>query len=159
MAGKQLYYEDVKAGAEIPQVFKRLTLPIMMRWCAAAELFRRDHWDRYYAKNNDKLPDAVLSSGFKQAVLYQLLQDWVGDGGWVWKMTHQDRVMIHPGDDLTGWGAVTDKRVKNGLGYVELEIGLKKPDGVNGVIGWATVVLPLKGGRAVPYPFQPESAD
>ena len=63
--------------------------------------------------------------------------------------------MVYPGETLTGWGKVTNKFVKDGLGYVELEIGLKKPDGANSVPGSAIVVFPLKGGRLVPYPFRP----
>ena len=155
MTKKQLYYEDIEVGMEIPEIVKAVTIPIMMRWCAACELWRRDHWDRDYAINCDKLPDAVLSSGFKQAFLYQLLQDWVKDEGWVWKMTHQDRGMVYPWGSLTGWGKVTNKYVKDGLGYVELQIGLRNQDGMGVVPGSATVVFPMKGGRPVPYPFKP----
>ena len=59
-----------------------------------------------------------------------------------------------PGDCLTGWGRVTAARVVDGLGYVELETGLRKADGVEAVTGTGTVVLPLRGGRPVPYPFR-----
>ncbi len=155
MTKKQIYYEDIGVGMEIPQIAKSVTVPIMMRWCAAIEVWRRDHWDRDYAINHDKLPDAVLSSGFKQACLYQLLQDWARDEGWVWKVMRQDRGMVHPGELLTGWGKVTSKYVKDGLGYVELQIGLMKRDGTNVAPGSATVVFPLKDGRPVPYPFKP----
>ena len=58
-----------------------------------------------------------------------------------------------PGDTLTGWGRVTATRVAHGLGYVDLDTGFRKPDGVDAVTGTGTIVLPLRGGRPVPYPF------
>jgi hypothetical protein len=48
---------------------------------------------------------------------------------------------------------VTGTSEKDGLGYVELEIGLRNSRGQDSTKGTATVVLPKKNGRAVPYPF------
>ena len=56
---------------------------------------------------------------------------------------------------MTFFGRVTNKEVKNGLGYLELDIGLRMQDGTVPIPGNATVVLPLKNGRPVPYPFKP----
>ena len=40
-------------------------------------------------------------------------------------------------------------------GFIELEIGMKTQDGIESMPGTATVVLPLKDGPAIPYPFVP----
>jgi len=61
---------------------------------------------------------------------------------------------VQPGDVLTFIGRVTSKEVKNGLGYLELNIGLRKQDGSVPIPGNATVVLPLLNGRPVPHPFK-----
>jgi hypothetical protein len=60
-----------------------------------------------------------------------------------------------PGDLITAWGKVTGKSEKDGLGYVELDIGLKNSRGIESTKGTATVVLPKRGGKKVPYPFVP----
>ena len=38
---------------------------------------------------------------------------------------------------------------------MELEIGMKNQEGVESMPGRATVVLPIRGGRPIPYPFVP----
>jgi hypothetical protein len=62
-------------------------------------------------------------------------------------------MMVHPGDVMTFYGVVTDKRETDGLGYLDLDVGIRIRDGVDAVPGNATVVLPLRDGRPVPYPF------
>jgi acyl dehydratase len=63
--------------------------------------------------------------------------------------------MLVPGDILIVWGKVIKKYAKGGMGFVELEIGMKNQDGIESMPGTATVVLPLRGGRPIPYPFVP----
>ena len=149
-----LYYEDVKAGDEVPSQSVDLTIPVMMRWCAAAEIFRPDHYDYQFAVNVLGLPQPVGSGWWTQARLFKLLHDWVGDSGWVLRIRHEIRSHIFP-HILTFSGKVTGKSVKDGLGYVDVDIAVRQDDGVVPVSGNATVVLPLRGGRPVPYPFEP----
>ena len=61
--------------------------------------------------------------------------------------------MLVPGDILILWGIVTGKYEKAGMGFVELQIGMKNQDGVESMPGTATAVLPLRGGKPIPYPF------
>ena len=53
------------------------------------------------------------------------------------------------------WGRVTSKYEKGQMGFVELEIGMKTHDGIESMPGTATVVLPLRDGPDIPYPFVP----
>jgi acyl dehydratase len=149
-----LYYEDVKVGDEVPSQSVDLTIPVMMRWCAAAEIFRPDHYDYQFAVNVLGLPQPVGSGWWTQGRLFKLLHDWVGDTGWVLRIRHEIRSHIFP-QILTFSGTVTGKSVKDGLGYVDVDIAVRQNDGVVPVPGNATVVLPLRGGRPVPYPFEP----
>ena len=63
--------------------------------------------------------------------------------------------MLVPGDVLIMWGRVIEKSVKSQMGLIELEIGMKTHDGVESMPGTATVVLPLRDGPPIPYPFIP----
>lgn len=159
MAGEQVYFDDVEVGQAIPQVVKGPMTPAhIMRWSAAMENWHRIHYDKIYAVEHDKLPDILINGSWKQHVLMQLVKDWVGLGGWAWKVGFQYRDMDLPGDVITAWGKVTGKSEKDGLGFVELEVGLKNSRGVESTKGTATVVFPKRGGPAVPYPFVPPGA-
>jgi acyl dehydratase len=70
-------------------------------------------------------------------------------------VSFQHRAMIVPGDTLTVWAKVTNKYEKDGLGYVEMDCGIRLHYGAESCPGKATIVLPIKGGKAIPYPFVP----
>ncbi|MGV6874841.1 acyl dehydratase [Pseudochelatococcus sp. B33] len=156
MANPQVYFDDVEIGMNIPELSKGpMTPPHIMRWSAAMENWHRIHYDLTYAREHDKLPDVLVNGSWKQHVLAQVLKDWAGEGGWPWKIGFQYRDMDIPGDLITAWGKVTGKSEKDGLGYVDLDIGLKNSRGIESTKGTAVVVLPKRGGRKVPYPFVP----
>ena len=71
----------------------------------------------------------------------------------MWKVSHQLRENLLPHHVFTFTGKVTGKSVKDGLGYVDLDIALSQEDGTALSPGRATVVVPLRGGKPVPYPF------
>jgi len=154
VSGQQVYYDEVQVGQEIPPVFKGpMTTAHIMRWSASMENWHRIHYDKVYAMEHDKLPNVVVNGSWKQHILMQLVKDWAGLQGWAWKVAFQYRDMDLPGDLITVWGKVTKKYEQRGLGYVELEIGLKNSRDVESTKGTAVVVLPKRGGPPVPYPF------
>ena len=61
--------------------------------------------------------------------------------------------MIVPGDTITCRATVTGKSEKDGLGLFGLDVGMRLQTGVETCPGTATIVLPIRGGRPVPYPF------
>jgi acyl dehydratase len=151
-----LCFDDVTVGQDIPTVVKGpMSTAHIMRWSSAMENWHRIHYDWKYATGHDKLPDVVVNGSWKQHVLMQLLNDWVGESGWLWKIRFQFRGMNVSGDRLTAWGKVVGKDDAGDYGVVRLEIGLKTDAGVDGTPGTASVVLPRRGGPAVPYPFDP----
>jgi acyl dehydratase len=153
--GATPWFDDVEVGQEIPTIRLPLTVPVMVRWCAAIEIWRRDHYDLEYARTQAGLPNIVGSGAWTHACLHSLLSRWAGPDGWVFKVSQRVQSMMLPGDTLTGWGRVTARRESDGLGYVDLALGMKKDDGGEAVTGAGVVVLPLRGGRPVPYPFRP----
>ena len=149
-------FEDVSAGQEIPNLVKGpMSTAHLVRWCAAMENWHLIHYDWKYATQIDKLPDVMVNGTWKQNVMIQLLTDWVGESGWLWKINFQFRGMNVPGDLLTAWGRVAAVETRGDYGTVRLEIGLRNQTGAERTPGSATVVLPRRGGPAVPYPFNP----
>lgn len=156
MGRKQVYYNDVAVGAELDPVIKGpLSTMHIMRWSAAIENWHRIHYDKPFAVEHDKLPDVVVNGSWKQHVLFQLMKDWVGIDGWVWKIKFQFRDTDLPGDTLTAKGKVTNKYVKDGCGFVECAIWLENQRSIRSTSGEAVAVLPLKSGEPVAYPFYP----
>ena len=151
----QTYYNDVYEGMELPKYMYKPTPTHLFRWSAAIENFHRIHYDLDFGLNHDKNPSILVHGSWKQSVVPQYLKDFTLPNGWPWKARFEHRAMLVPGDILIMWGKVTGKQEKDGMGMVDLEIGMKTQDGIESMPGTATVVLPLRGGRAIPYPFVP----
>lgn len=151
-----MVFEDISAGADIPTIEKGpMSVGHIVRWSAAMENWHRIHFDHRYATEHDGLPDVLVNGSWKQHALAQLLTDWVGEDGWVWRLKFEYRGMNVPGDTLTAWGRVSGTERAGDYGLVHLLIGLKDQNGVESSPGEATVVLPLRNGPPVPYPFDP----
>jgi acyl dehydratase len=148
--------EEIDVGHEIPAIAKGpLSTAHVVRWSAAMENWAPIHYDWRYATQHDKLPDVLVNGSWKQHVMVQALTDWLGETGWLWKMSFQYRGMTIPGDTVTAWGRVTGKSQRANWGVVDLAIGLRDQKGVETSPGTASVVVPLRNGPKVPYPFDP----
>jgi acyl dehydratase len=149
-------YEDVAVGTELPSLVKGpLRTMHLMRWSAAMENWHRIHYDREFAVGHDKLPDLLVNGSFKQQFIVQLLKDWAGAEGWVWKVGFQFRAMNLVGETLRVWGRVAGKRELPAYGLVDIELGIVNEHGTESTPGTAVVALPYSQGPAVPYPFVP----
>lgn len=150
----QLFFEDVEPGQAVPGLEKGpLTTAHLMRWSAAMENWHKIHYDKPFAIEHDKLPGLLINGSLKQQFLMQLLKDWVGPGGWVWKVSFQFRAMNVVGEKLQMWGRVLDKQDGSDYGLVTLELGIVNDNGTESTPGKATVALPYRNGKPVPYPF------
>lgn len=154
--GGPRYFEDVEVGTTLPVLQKGpLTSAHLMRWSAAMENWHKIHYDKPFAVEHDKLPGLLVNGTFKQQFLVQLLTDWVGPAGWVWKVSFQFRAMNQVGETLSVWGKVIDKRDGPGYGLVDIDLGITNDEGKESTPGKATIALPHRGGKPVPYPFVP----
>ena len=149
----QTYYEDVNVGDELPKYVYAQTPTHLFRWSAAIENFHRIHYDLDFGMNHDKNPSILVHGSWKQSVVPQYLKDFTLPKGWPWKASFEHRAMLVPGDTLIVWAIVTSKYEKGGMGFIEMDLGMKTQDGVESMPGNATVVLPLKDGIDIPYPF------
>ncbi len=155
----QLYFEDVTEGQELPLLEKGPLGPIhLFRWSAAMENWHRIHYDRQFAIEHDKLQDLLINGSLKQQFLVQLVKDWAGRNGWVWKVGFQFRAMNFVGEKLSVWGRVKSTSRTPGFGLAVIEIGILNGDGKESTPGEATVALPYRDGPSIPYPFIPPAS-
>jgi len=154
----QVFFEDVAVSDAIP-VLRRgpISVAHIMRWSAASENWHRIHYDHKFATGHDGLPDVMVNGSWKQNMMIQLLNDWVGETGWLWTINFQFRAMNVPGETLTAWGTVTGKSDVGEYGLVDLKVGLTNDDGVESTPGGAKVALAKKNGPAIRRPFNTRS--
>ena len=57
--------------------------------------------------------------------MIQLLTDWVGESGWLWKISFQFRGMNVPGELLTAWGRITAKEMRGIMVWCGSKSGLR----------------------------------
>lgn len=151
-----LVFEDLAVGdATTDLVRGPITTSHLMRWSAAIENWHRIHYDLPFATEHDKLPGLPINGTWKQHFLVQMMRQWLGPTGWLWKIDFSFRKLDVAGSTLTAWGKVTDLTIRDGYGYVTCEIGIRNEKGEQSTPGTAIGVLPLKGGAPVPYPFVP----
>lgn len=151
---QQIYWDDVSVGDELPtRRIGPLSPAHLFRWSAAIENWHRIHYDAEFATSHERLPGIVVQGSWKQSAIPQYLKDWCLPDGWVWRVKFQHRRMILAWDTVTLWGRVTGKERRDGLGIVNIELGMKTGDGQESCPGDATVILPIRGGVSIPYPF------
>ncbi len=149
-----LVFEDLAIGDETTELVRGpITTSHLMRWSAAIENWHRIHYDLPFATEHDKLPGLPINGTWKQHLLVQMMRQWLGPTGWLWKIDFSFRKVDVAGSTLTAWGKVIDLSVRDGFGYVTCEIGIRNEQGEQSTPGTAIGVLPLKGGSALPYPF------
>lgn len=145
-------FSSIQVGHELPDFSHGpLTNVHIMRWSAAIENWHRIHYDYPFATEHDGLPGLMINGSWKQHFVLQMLREWAGPDAWVAKVSFQFRAMDVANATLTAWGKVTDTEVRDGLGYVDVELGIRDEDGKESTPGAATVVFPVD--RPVPYPY------
>lgn len=156
---QQLYYDDVAIGEELPRYINKFNMMHFQRWQITMENIDRLHYDYPYSINRQKVPGVLFNGTWRMSILAGWLKNWVLPGGWPWKARWRVREMVVPDQVTIVWGRVVGKYEKAGLGMVEVEFGIMDQDGSEGCPGSATLVLPIRGGRPVPYPFVPPAED
>jgi acyl dehydratase len=152
---KQLYFDDVTVGMELPKYVRKRSVVEFMRYSGVTGNTHRLHYDYPHSHNRDKLPGVLFGGQHRRSIITSWLKNWTLPDGWLWKLRWQVREMVVAGEVTILWGNVTGKRVVDGVGLVDLEFGIRTQDDVESNPGSATVALPVRGGRPVPYPFTP----
>ena len=140
---KQLTYEDIKEGMEIPSLVKETSTRMSAEWAGASGDYDPIHYDTDYARKR-RFPDAVVNGRLKVAWLIQMMISWIGDEGKLKKIGCQHRGMDIIGDPVKVKGVVTKKYVENGEHLVDCDIWTENPKGEKTAPGKATVALPSR---------------
>lgn len=139
---RQVRYEDVEVGEEIPRYHLWFNYQRIVMSVAADRMWGSIHHNREIARQSG-LNDIILNSRGYEMIFEITLRRWMGLDGRIRKMGPYRLVKnSHPGDTLTGRGRVVAKEVKDGEGLVHLEIGIDNPRGEAGR-GSVTVSLPF----------------
>ena len=153
-----MHYESVNVGDMLGPLAKgSLTSAHLMRWSAAMENWHKIHYDKPFAMEHDKLSGILVNGTLKQQFVMQLLREWAGDNGWVWKVSFQFRAMNFENETLSMWGRVAAKRESESYGLVEVELGILNEQEKESTPGTAVIALPYRDGGPVPYPFVPST--
>jgi acyl dehydratase len=140
---KQLYYQEIKVGSEIPPLTKRPSACQLIMWAGASGDLNPIHWDDGYARQRG-LPGIVVHGQLAGCFLGQMVTDWMGPQGRLKKLTINYRGLNLPNDVLTCSGVVTRKYLENGYCYVVAKLAAENSKGEQTVGGTTTVVLPLR---------------
>ena len=143
---KQIYFEDVEIGSEIPPLEKDPTTQQLVKYAGASGDFYQIHYDKDFALAN-KLPGVILHGALKNGFLGQLMTDFAGEYGWLQKLSVQYRGMDQPGSKITARGKVVKKLVEGRRHLIECDIWLENAKGEKTTPGSATVVLPSREHR------------
>jgi hypothetical protein len=155
---KQLYWEDVKEGDEIPPLHKIATTQVLVKWACATGEFGPLHYDYVWAKSKG-FEGPIVHGQLKKAWLVQLIIDWIGEEGFLKKFSCSFRGVDYPrvmksitepeeGEILLCKGRVARKKIEDDepdhdqLHLVECEIWVENEKGEKTTTGNATVVLP-----------------
>jgi len=97
---------------------------------------QRLHWEREWA-NELGIPVSYDYGGLREAFLTNIVTNWMGDEGWLWRMSCEHRKFVYTGDTYWIRGRVKDKAMTERGGEVCLEIWVQNQ--------WGTIVSPGSG--------------
>ena len=135
---KNLHFEDIKEGMEIPTIKKNPTTQQLVKYAGASGDFYQIHYDMEYAKNNG-LPGVILHGALKNAFLGQLITDWIGTSGKLKMLEVQYKGMDLPGTPVYAKGIVSKIIDENNI---NCDLWLETENGDKTTIGKATIQLP-----------------
>lgn len=107
------------------------------------DTIQRLHWEKERA-NELGIPLPYDYGALRETFLTNLITNWMGDNGWLWKLSCQHRVFCYMGDTYWVKGEVTDKRVEDGHHVVDLKVWVENQWGVTTTPGNAVVILPTR---------------
>jgi acyl dehydratase len=137
---------DVRA--KVPGLFTPNALNI-------PDTVQRLHWEKEWA-NQLGIPISYDYGAIREAVLTNLVTNWMGDDGWLWKLSCQHRKFVYQGDTYWVKGRVRDKAMTDAGAEVRLEIWVQNQWGTITSPGEATVLLPTRD-KAVTLPRSAET--
>ena len=140
---KQLYWEDVEVGQDIPGYSLEVNWTQIVRQVSGGQDFFPVHYDPDFAA--ERGDPVFVNTSFMQGCFDHLVSDWIGDDGFIRKFRMEMRRMNILGDTMVLKGKVTNKYVQDGENLVDADVWCENErEGVTTPCK-ATVRLPSKG--------------
>lgn len=140
---KQICFEDVEVGMELPSIIKRPTTRQLVKWAGASADYAELHYDKDMALNAG-LPGVIVHGQLTSSFLGQVLTDWIGEEGSIMKMECNWKRMHFPGEEVTCKGKVSNKYVEGDKNVVVCDLWSENPKGEVCAPHKAIVTLPSK---------------
>ena len=140
---KQLFFEEVDVGAEIPGSVDKMSLVQLIRYSAAIWNFYLLHLEKEFAQRQG-FKDANIPASLYGAFLARMVTNWIGTRGKLRRLAYQVRVMGFPGDTLICKGRVIKRYQEAGDNLVDCDIWVENQAGVKVSPASATVSLPSR---------------
>lgn len=104
---------------------------------------QRLHWEKAWA-NELGIPVPYDYGGLRETFLTNIVTNWMGDDGWLWKLSCQHRKFVYTGDTYWMKGRVTSKKQVEGRNEVHLDVWVENQHGTIVSPGTAVVLLPTR---------------
>ncbi|MFC1963251.1 MaoC family dehydratase N-terminal domain-containing protein [Chloroflexota bacterium] len=140
----QVCFEDVEVGDRIPSLMKTFDVTTLCRWMYTMGFLAPMHYNYDYTTIEAGLPNLIVQGPLSNSYLARMVNHWIGGWGML-KSLHSDFrgvILIHI--PITFAGRITDKYVKDGENFVELQVWSEHPEGWILTHGKATVTLPAR---------------
>jgi N-terminal half of MaoC dehydratase len=140
---KQIKFEDVEVGDELPAYSLYLTYQRLVMSVANDRMFSPVHHNRDSARSQG-LDDTILNSIGYENIFEFAMRRWMGLDGRLKKLgPYRIARSCHPGDMVTCTGRVVGKEVLDGVGLDHLELAIRNPR-TQAANTKATVSLPMR---------------
>ena len=144
MTARQVFYDDVAVGEQMPTLTVTVEETQLFFFSAATYNGHRIHYDKEWARTVEGYDDVLVQGPLQAALLARAIGDWIGGRGRLVSFSVQNRAIAHPGEALSFGGEVTGKRLtEEGAGVVDLDIAGRRDTTVL-MPGTATVELPRR---------------
>jgi acyl dehydratase len=138
---KQIYYEDIGVGSELPTLIKHPTSRQLVKWAGVSGDYYEIHYDNDFAKSTG-LPGIIVHGMLTASFLGQVVTDWMGEWGTLKKFSTSNRAMLFPGHDVTCKGVVSNKYNKDGEHFIECKTWTENDKGEKTTTAVAIVTVP-----------------
>lgn len=114
---------------------------------------QRLHWEQEWASQLG-IPLSYDYGGLRETFLTNVITNWMGDEGWLWKLSCQHRKFVYAGDTYWIKGKVTGKSQAAGRNEVHVEVAVENQWGDVVTPGNAVVLLPSRSAKVtLPAPY------
>jgi acyl dehydratase len=140
---KQVYWEDVQVGDELPPVELAITEKRIHLMTSGTQDWYPVHYDPTFARKSGH-EEVFVNTGFIHAALVRVLTDWMGEGGFLRRLKFEMRRQHRLGDLMICRARVIAKELRDEAACVDLEIWAENEREGVATPGSATVILPRR---------------